>query len=39
MAKVLTGANVKGQFKPLSDADIQGYSDDASFRNCDQLPV
>src|SRR5256886_2447614 len=32
MAKVLTGANVKGEFKPLSDADIQGYSDDASFR-------
>src|SRR5947208_14724148 len=32
MAKVLTGADVKGQFKPLSEADIQGYSDDASFR-------
>src|SRR5947208_1577647 len=32
MAKVLTGADVKGQFKPLSEADIQAYSDDASFR-------
>src|SRR5256714_8346236 len=32
MAKVLTGANVKGQFKALSEADIQAYSDDASFR-------
>src|SRR2546421_2810328 len=32
MAKVLTGADVKGQFKPLSEADIQGYTDDASFR-------
>ncbi|HEX6557587.1 MAG TPA: hypothetical protein VF026_32785 [Ktedonobacteraceae bacterium] len=32
MAKVLTGANVKGQFKPLSEADIRALSDDASFR-------
>jgi hypothetical protein len=32
MAKVQTGADVKGQFKPLSEADIQAYSDDASFR-------
>ncbi len=32
MAKVLTGADVKGQFKALSEADIQAYSDDASFR-------
>jgi hypothetical protein len=32
MAKVHTGADVKSQFKPLSEADIQAYSDDASFR-------
>src|SRR5438128_3556386 len=32
MAKVQTGADVKSQFKPLSEADIQAYSDDASFR-------
>ena len=32
MAKVLTGADVKGRFKPLSEADIQASSDDASFR-------
>ena len=32
MAKVLTGADVKGQFKALSEADLQGYSDVASFR-------
>src|SRR5438874_13329896 len=32
MAKIHTGADVKGQFKALSDADIQGYSDGASFR-------
>src|SRR2546421_4201529 len=32
MAKVLTGADVKGQFKRLSEADIQAYSGDASFR-------
>ena len=32
MAKVHTGADVKRQFKPLSEADIQAYSDDASFR-------
>jgi len=39
MAKVHTGADVKRQFKPLAEADIEAYSDDASFRNCDQLPV
>ncbi len=32
MAKIQTGADVKRQFKPLSEADIQAYSDDASFR-------
>ena len=32
MAKVHTGADMKRQFKPLSEADIQAYSDDASFR-------
>jgi hypothetical protein len=32
MAKVLTGADVKRQFKPLSEADIEASSDDASFR-------
>ena len=32
MAKIQTGADVKSQFKPLSEADIQAYSDDASFR-------
>src|SRR5438874_426352 len=32
MAKVLSGADVKGQFKALSEADIQAYSDGASFR-------
>src|SRR2546421_4074037 len=32
MAKIQTGADVKGQFKPLSEADIQAYSDDTSFR-------
>jgi len=32
MAKVHTGAEVKSQFKPLSEADIEAYSDDASFR-------
>src|SRR6266852_1859373 len=32
MAKVQTGADVKDQFKPLSEADIQASSDDASFR-------
>jgi uncharacterized Zn finger protein len=32
MAKIHTGADVKSQFKPLSEADLQAYSDDASFR-------
>src|SRR5438128_1590853 len=32
MAKVHTGADVKRQFKPLSEADIEASSDDASFR-------
>lgn len=32
MAKVLTGASVKGQFKRLSEADIRAYADDVSFR-------
>ena len=32
MAKIQTGADVKRQFKPLAEADIQAYSDDASFR-------
>src|SRR5437016_5829527 len=32
MAKVHTGSDVKGQFKPLSEADIQTYTDDASFQ-------
>jgi uncharacterized Zn finger protein len=32
MAKVQTGANVKDQFKTLSEADIQASTDDASFR-------
>ena len=32
MAKVHSGADVKSRFKPLSEADIEAYSDDASFR-------
>ncbi len=32
MTKVQTGADVKGQFKPLSEANIQTSTDDASFR-------
>src|SRR5207253_9957992 len=32
MAKTQTGADVKGQFKPLSEADIQAHTDEASFR-------
>ncbi|TME64489.1 MAG: hypothetical protein E6I59_06750 [Chloroflexi bacterium] len=32
MAKIHTGADVKRQFKPLSEADIQAYSDEASFQ-------
>src|SRR5258706_4406306 len=32
MAKVQTGADVRGQFKPLSEADIQTYTGDASFQ-------
>src|SRR5438552_3586800 len=32
MTKAQTGADVKGQFKPLSEADIQAYTDSASFR-------
>jgi hypothetical protein len=32
MAKIQTGADVKRQFKPLSEADIEASSDDASFR-------
>jgi SWIM zinc finger len=32
MAKVHTGADVKRQFKKLSEVDIQAYSDDVSFR-------
>ncbi len=32
MTKVHTGADVKDQFKPLSETDIQTSSDDASFR-------
>ncbi len=32
MAKVNTGTDVKGQYKPLSEADIQARTDDASFR-------
>jgi uncharacterized Zn finger protein len=32
MAKIHTGADVKYQFKPLSEADIQAYSDEASFQ-------
>ncbi len=37
MAKVHTGADVKRQFKPLSEADIEAYSDDASFRKKEEL--
>ena len=32
MAKVHIGADVKSQFKPLSEADLQAYSDEASFQ-------
>src|SRR6266566_1445382 len=32
MAKVLTGVDVEGRFRALSEADIQAYADDASFR-------
>ena len=32
MAKVHTGADVKSQFKQLSEADLQAYSDEASFQ-------
>jgi len=32
MAKVHTGANVKSQFKQLSEADLRAYSDEASFQ-------
>jgi uncharacterized Zn finger protein len=32
MAKAQTGADVKGQFKSLSEADIQAYTDSQSFR-------
>src|SRR5258708_22060777 len=32
MAKIHTGADVKSQFKPLSEADLQAYSDEASFQ-------
>src|SRR5258708_6327894 len=32
MTKVHTGADMKSQFKPLSEADIQASSDDTSFR-------
>jgi hypothetical protein len=32
MAKIHTGADVKRQFKPLSEADLQAYSDEASFQ-------
>src|SRR6266849_8740563 len=33
MAKIHTGADVKSQFKPLSEADLQAYCDEASFQN------
>jgi hypothetical protein len=36
MAKVQTGADLKGQFEPLSEADIQACTDDASFRKGSQ---
>jgi uncharacterized Zn finger protein len=32
MAKAQTGADLKSQFKPLSEADIQASTDDASYR-------
>jgi len=32
MAKIQTGAEVKGQFKSLAEADLQVYCDDAGFR-------
>jgi len=32
MTKVHTGADVKSQFKQLSEADLQAYSDEASFQ-------
>src|SRR5260221_11993088 len=32
MAKIHTGADAKSQFKPLSEADLQAYSDEASFQ-------
>jgi len=32
MAKVHTGADVKSQFKKLSEADLRAYSDEASFQ-------
>ncbi len=32
MAKIQTGADVKSQFKPLSEAALQASTDDASFR-------
>jgi uncharacterized Zn finger protein len=32
MAKIHTGADMKSQFKPLSEADLQAYSDEASFQ-------
>src|SRR6266487_984851 len=32
MAKIHTGAQMKSQFKPLSEADLQAYSDEASFQ-------
>src|SRR5713101_3307761 len=36
MAKVHTGADVKSQFKQLSEADLRAYSDEASFqKGCD----
>src|SRR5260221_5820997 len=32
MAKVHTGADMKSQFKQLSEADLRAYSDEASFQ-------
>ncbi len=32
MAKIHTGADVKSQFKPLSEADLRAYSDEVSFQ-------
>jgi hypothetical protein len=36
MAKVQTGADLKGQFEPLSEADLQASTDETSFRRGSQ---